>query len=109
MERARSNYRQLQVTVTLERGGWLTARVLAKPLGAEWSYKQVVWHQRWQPDVPMDHWVTALMEATATIAEQPTLAPSPPGAPWPTGAPLGGLRGVPAADDTLPPESQDAP
>lgn len=106
MARAGSWYQQLQLTVTQERSGILSARVLVKPYTASWTQKDVVWAQRWRPDVLPQHWVSALLEAAGTIAEQPTLSPSPPGAPWPPGAPLGGLRGVPSADDTVPPDAE---
>ena len=54
--RAQSHYRQVRLTVTEEQGGRITARVMVKPLAADWSMKHVVWHHSWRTTRPLTHW-----------------------------------------------------
>lgn len=63
MPRARSIYKQVRVTVTEERGGRITARVMAKPVDADWTMKDVVWHHSWTTADPTPHWLDLLAQA----------------------------------------------
>lgn len=62
---ARSNYRQLRVTATLEYGGRLSYSVYAKPLNAAWSEQRCIVrdHLRWaDPIVTPEDCILALIE-----------------------------------------------
>jgi len=52
--RAGSNYKQIRITLTEERGGRFTARCMVKPLAAEWSQKHVFWHRQGQLKEPLN-------------------------------------------------------
>lgn len=60
---ARSNYRQVRVTITEEQGGRVTARVMVKPLAASWTMKHVVWHHSWISRRPLSHWTALVASA----------------------------------------------
>lgn len=67
MSRAASNYRQVRLTITEEQGGRITARVLVKPLAADWSMKHVVWHHSWRTTRAMGHWSALVASALHMI------------------------------------------
>lgn len=49
-----NNYRQIQATLTEERGGRFTLRVMVKPVGAQWNRRHVVSHQHFRMSDPPD-------------------------------------------------------
>lgn len=59
-EAARSNYAQVRLTVTLERGGMVSARVMAKRPEASWTMRDTVWHHRFRSEREMRHWLDLL-------------------------------------------------
>lgn len=64
---ARSNYRQVRLTITEEQGGRITARVMVKPLAASWTMKHVVWHHSWISSRPLNHWSSLVASALYMI------------------------------------------
>lgn len=70
MPRARSIYRQVRFTVTEERGGRITARVMVKPVDADWTMKDVVWHGSISADEPTTHWSELLRVAAEDVLAQ---------------------------------------
>lgn len=60
MTQARSNYRQVRLTATEEAGGWITLRVMAKPLDASWKMQDTVYHHRFRASGPTPHWLDLL-------------------------------------------------
>lgn len=70
MPRARSIYKQIRLTVTEERGGFVTVRVLAKPVNAEWTMRDSVWHHRWRHDADTAHWTDLLVEAVEVLVAE---------------------------------------
>lgn len=73
MARARSNYRQVRVTITEEAGGYVTVRVMAKPLAADWSMRDTVWHHRWKRTTDSPHWAVLVEEALSEVLMMRTL------------------------------------
>lgn len=67
MARALSNYRQVRVTITEEQGGWVTVRVLVKPVDASWTIKHSVWHHRWRVGTATHHWTSLVAVALRAI------------------------------------------
>lgn len=53
-------YRQIRATLTEERGGLFTLRVMAKPVAAEWHNRQVVAHRQFRMSDPPDTLAAAL-------------------------------------------------
>lgn len=70
MAEARSIYRQVRFTITEERGGLVTARVMVKPLMADWSMKHAVWHGRITVNEPTTHWSELLRVAAEDVLAQ---------------------------------------
>lgn len=70
MSRARSKYRQVRVTITEEAGGWVTVRIMAKPVDADWSFKNVVWHHRFRQTEPSVHWVDLVATAKDVVLSE---------------------------------------
>lgn len=70
MARARSIYRQVRFTITEERGGLVTARVMVKPVDADWTMKHSVWHGRLTPAAPTTHWSELLKLAAEDVLAQ---------------------------------------
>lgn len=66
-EKAASRYKQVRLTVTEEEGGWVTARVMAKPLDASWAMHNTVWHHRFHPIAPTPHWLDLLAHVYAHL------------------------------------------
>jgi hypothetical protein len=64
---ARSNYRQVRLTVTEEAGGWITVRIMCKPLSAGWQMKDTVYHHRFRVDGPTPHWLDLLAHAYRAV------------------------------------------
>ena len=60
---AQSRYRQVRLTVTEEAGGWITLRIMAKPLEASWTMRDVVYHHRFKASGPTPHWLDLLAHA----------------------------------------------
>lgn len=67
--KARSLYRQVRFTITEERGGLVTARVLVKPLNEDWTMKHSVWHGRLSIP-PTTHWSELLRVAAEDVLAQ---------------------------------------
>lgn len=63
MTTARSNYKQVRLTVTEEQGGRITARVMVKAPQDSWTMKHVVWHHSWLTSDPTPHWLDLLAHA----------------------------------------------
>lgn len=61
--KAQSKYRQVRLTVTEEVGGWVSVRVMVKPLAASWQMKDTVYHHRFRVDDPTPHWLDLLAHA----------------------------------------------
>lgn len=70
MARARSIYRQVRLTVTEERGGLVTARVMVKPVDADWTMKHCAWQGRLGPKPPTTHWSELLEFAAQDVLAQ---------------------------------------
>lgn len=68
MARALSRYQQLRMTVTEEAGGWVTIRVLAKPVDADWTLRNTVYHHRMRLTERTRHWTTLLSLAADEVA-----------------------------------------
>lgn len=70
MTAARSIYRQVRLTITEERGGVISARVMVKPLEAEWSMKSTVWAGRLTIPRPTTHWSELLLAGCEDVLAQ---------------------------------------
>lgn len=70
MPPARSIYRQVRLTITEERGGLITARVMVKPVTAEWTFKHSVWHGRLRITEPTTHWSELLRAGAEDVLAQ---------------------------------------
>lgn len=70
MTSARSIYRQIRFTVTEERGGTVTVRVMVKPLNADWAMKDTVLHTSFRPTAPSTHWSELLHQAAEEVLAQ---------------------------------------
>lgn len=70
MARARSIYRQIRFTITEERGGLVTARVLVKPVDADWTMKDTVWAGRLGKIPATTHWSELLQYAAEDVLAQ---------------------------------------
>lgn len=70
MPRARSIYRQVRFTITEERGGLVTARVMVKPVDADWTMKHSVWAGRIRVNEPTSHWSELLRVAAEDVLAQ---------------------------------------
>lgn len=70
MAPARSNYRQVRLTITEEQGGRLTVRVLLKRPQDNWSVRDVIWTHRWRVTAPTPHWVDLLEEVAETVRRE---------------------------------------
>lgn len=66
---AQSNYRQVRLTVT-EEEGWVSIRVLAKPLAAKWDMKNSVYHHRVRRSSHTHHWTNLLAWAVDTLMSE---------------------------------------
>lgn len=69
MAKAQSNYRQVRLTVT-EEEGWVTVRVLAKPLAESWAVKHSVYHHRFRRTKHTQHWTSLLAGALDTVLSE---------------------------------------
>lgn len=67
-QRAQSNYQQVQVTITEERGNRLSVRVMVKPPQVDWKQTHVVWRHSWTGVAPSSHWFNLLSLAFQEIA-----------------------------------------
>lgn len=67
MPRALSHYQQVRVTITEEAGGWVTVRVLAKPVDADWTLRNSVWHHRFKMRTGTQHWTNLVAVALQAI------------------------------------------
>jgi hypothetical protein len=70
MARARSIYRQIRFTITEERGGLVSARVLVKPVDADWTMKDCVWQGRLGKRPATTHWSELLQYAAEDVLAQ---------------------------------------
>lgn len=70
MPAARSIYRQIRFTVTEERGGTVTVRVMVKPLEADWTMRHTVVHAHFKPTVQTTHWSELLLLAAEEVLSQ---------------------------------------
>lgn len=52
MSKPEWNYLQVRATITQESHGWLSARVMAKPVGSSWTAMHTVASHRWRPAEP---------------------------------------------------------
>lgn len=68
MIKAQSNYQQVQVTITEERGNRLSVRVMVKPPHVDWKQTHVVWRHSWVGVAPSSHWFNLLSLAFQEIA-----------------------------------------
>lgn len=71
--RARSNYRQVRITLTEEAGGRLSARVMVKPLEAGWTMRHTVWVHSWLQENPSAHWQDLVYAVLRQIAGEDLL------------------------------------
>jgi len=60
MNTARSNYKQVRLTVTEESGGRVSCRVMVKPPHVDWKVIHVVWRHAWREPAPTPHWLDLL-------------------------------------------------
>lgn len=63
-----SNFQQIQVTITEERGNRLSVRVMVKPPHVAWNQRHVVWRHAWRGVEPSSHWFNLLSLAFQEIA-----------------------------------------
>lgn len=49
MRRNPSNYRQMRVTLTEEARGYISVRIMVKPLESQWSHMHTIVSHRWKP------------------------------------------------------------
>lgn len=70
MARAQSNYRQIRFTITEERGGIVSARVMVKPADADWTMKNTVWQGRLPVHGSTAHWTELLLFAAQDVLAQ---------------------------------------
>lgn len=70
MARARSIYRQVRFTITEERGGLVSARVMVKPVDADWTMKHTAWQGRLRITEPTTHWSELLRVAAEDVLAQ---------------------------------------
>ena len=73
MARAKSNYRQVRMTITEEALGWVTVRILVKPLNEDWKFLHSVYQHRWKVDAPTPHWLDLLAHAYSTVGMEDVL------------------------------------
>lgn len=73
MSRAQSRYKQVRLTITEEAGGRLTLRVMAKPVDAGWSMKNVVYHHSWRTSAPTPHWLDLVAHACSVLGMEDVL------------------------------------
>lgn len=73
MAKAQSRYKQVRLTITEEAGGWITVRVLAKPVDAGWTFKHSVWHHRWRVTAPTPHWLDLVAHAMSALGLEDVL------------------------------------
>lgn len=69
-QRARSIYRQVRVTITEERGGTVSVRVMVKPMEADWTMRHTVWTASFRPTGPTTHWSELLLHAAEEVLSQ---------------------------------------
>lgn len=69
-QRARSIYRQVRLTITEEKGGRVTARVMVKPVDADWSMRDTVWQGGILITGPTTHWSELLHFAAEDVLAQ---------------------------------------
>lgn len=69
-QRARSIYRQVRMTVTEERGGSVSVRVMVKPMEADWTMKHTVWVASFRPTEPTTHWSELVLAAAEEVLSQ---------------------------------------
>lgn len=67
--RAQSNYRQIRLTIT-EEEGWVSIRVLVKPLAETWQVKHSVYHHRVRKSRHTHHWTNLVAWAAETILSE---------------------------------------
>lgn len=66
LEAQRSRYRQVRLTVT-EEEGWVSIRVMVKPLAASWRVQDTVYHHRIRRRKHSQHWTNLLAGALQII------------------------------------------
>lgn len=70
MPRAASIYRQVRFTVTEERGGTVSVRVMVKPPSESWTFKHTVYVASFRPTAPTTHWSELLTLAAEEVLAQ---------------------------------------
>lgn len=70
MAPAQSNYRQIRFTITEERGGSVSVRVMAKSPQDDWSMRHTVWAGSFRPTVRTTHWSELLLAAAEDVLAQ---------------------------------------
>ena len=73
MAAAGSNYRQVRLTITEEAGGWLSVRIMVKPLAEGWKFQHSVYQHRWRVSAPTPHWLDLLAHAYSTVGMEDVL------------------------------------
>lgn len=68
--RAQSRYRQVRITITEETGGWLTVRIMVKPLAEDWTFRHTVWHHRFRQEEPSVHWLDMVATAYDVVVSE---------------------------------------
>lgn len=71
--RAQSRYRQVRITLTEEAGGRIAARVMVKPLDADWTMRHTVWVHSWKQESSTDHWQDLVYAVLRQIAGEDLL------------------------------------
>lgn len=67
---AQSLYRQVRITITEERGGRVSCRVMVKGVSDSWTLRHTVWHHNWRVTTVTSHWMTLVRAALAQILEE---------------------------------------
>lgn len=75
MPKAESRYRQVRLTVTEEVGGWISVRIMAKPINAGWKMQDTVYHHRFQVAAPTPHWLDLLAHAYSALGMEDVASP----------------------------------
>lgn len=70
-QRARSNYKQVRLTFTEERGGNFTCRIMAKPLNEDWNMSQTIFAERFQSDMPLGSLQDVMRFLVAYLSQEP--------------------------------------